>query len=62
MGEPASWLAALIDTVDPAAGYLLTYLVHSTLLCGGVLIVSRLLKQRALRLQEGLLRLALKDC
>lgn len=42
-----------------AAGWLLTYLLHSTLLLGPLLALSYALRQRALWLQEGMLRLGL---
>lgn len=49
----------LAPILSVAAGWLLTYLLHSTLLLGAVLALSYALRQRALWLQEGLLRLAL---
>lgn len=49
----------LAPVLAVAAGWLLTYLFHSTLLLGPVLVLSYVLRQRALWLQEGLLRLAL---
>ena len=49
----------LLHLSQGAAQWLLTYLVHSTLLLGLALLVSWGLRQRALWLQEGLLRGAL---
>ncbi len=45
-------------TLDAAAAWLLTYLIHSTILIGAAVVISRRLGERRLALQELLIRTA----
>ncbi len=46
-------------TITTIAAWLLTYLIHSTIILGAVMVVSRILDGRSLAIQETLLRTAL---
>ena len=59
MPETANFLAELSRWAQPVTAWMLTYLLHSTLLLGGAWLLSRFLGQRRLAVQETAWKVAL---